>query len=288
MAFRAGRNAVAAVRNVVPRVWSWPDRPIGVQRDQPLTGLVHAVPVMPINPAQAGSPIAEGLYRIFEVVAAGVGLVLCLPVMALVAILIRFDSPGPVLFTQPRTTRSRAITGEEAQNASDLIAPPEGFRPDQLYYVPAFFRFIKFRTMYSDARTRFPDLYAYRYEQEEFHQRRFKEEEDPRVTRLGRWLRRLTLDELPNLWCVVCGSMRLVGPRPEISEVLKYYWPEEMYKFAVKPGITGLAQINGRGNLNWGETIGWDMEYVRTRSIALDLKIIALTLWYVLVRRGAF
>jgi Bacterial sugar transferase len=91
-----------------------------------------------------------------------------------------------------------------------------------------------------------------------------------------------------NLWSVLIGDMRLVGPRPEAPEVLRYYTTEEMYKFAYKPGVTGLAQINGRGFLNWGETLAWDLEYVRTRSIVLDLKIILLTLKHVIARRGAF
>jgi lipopolysaccharide/colanic/teichoic acid biosynthesis glycosyltransferase len=87
---------------------------------------------------------------------------------------------------------------------------------------------------------------------------------------------------------VLIGDMRLVGPRPEAPEVLRYYTTEEMYKFAYKPGVTGLAQINGRGFLNWGETLAWDLEYVRKRSIVLDLKIILLTLKHVIARRGAF
>ena len=82
--------------------------------------------------------------------------------------------------------------------------------------------------------------------------------------------------------------MALVGPRPEAPEVLQYYTAEEMVKFTLRPGITGLAQIGGRGLLNWGETIALDLEYVRTRSISLDLKIIMLTLLRVLTRRGAF
>src|SRR2546430_1588187 len=93
---------------------------------------------------------------------------------------------------------------------------------------------------------------------------------------------------LPNLWCVLTGKMRLVGPRPEAPEVLQYYTPEEMYKFACKPGITGLAQVNGRGLLNWGETLAWDLQYVSTRSVWLDLKIIAITLKHVVTRHGAF
>jgi lipopolysaccharide/colanic/teichoic acid biosynthesis glycosyltransferase len=101
-------------------------------------------------------------------------------------------------------------------------------------------------------------------------------------------LRTLSVDELPNLWSVLIGDMRLVGPRPEAPEVLQYYTPEEMIKFTLKPGITGLAQVGGRGLLNWGETLALDLQYVRTRSIALDLKIILLTIKRVVTRDGAF
>ncbi len=281
-------SVVVALLTAIPRALPWPRSAAGAHSSRLITGPVHAAPVVPVAPAGLGNQIAERLYRIFEIALALVGLTVSLPVIAMVALCIRLEYPGPVLFLQQRTTRSRAITSRDAQGEIDLIAPPGGFQPDQLYYVPTFFRFVKFRTMYSDARERFPKLYDYQFEQDQFHSRTFKDEDDPRVTRLGNWLRRLTLDELPNLWCVLMGSMRLVGPRPEIPDLLRYYRPDEMYKFSVKPGITGLAQINGRGNLTWGETIGWDLEYVRTRSVALDWKIIILTLWYVIVRRGAF
>ncbi len=116
--------------------------------------------------------------------------------------------------------------------------------------------------------------------------RRFQN--DPRVTRAGRLLRQLSLDELPNLWSVLTGEMSLVGPRPEAPEVLQYYTPEEMTKLTLRPGITGLAQASGRGLLNWGETLALDLQYVRTRSVALDLKIILLTIKRVITRHGAF
>ena len=109
-----------------------------------------------------------------------------------------------------------------------------------------------------------------------------------RVTRIGRILRKLSVDELPNFGSVFVGDMRLVGPRPEAPEVLQYYTVEEMYKFACKPGISGLAQISGRGFLNWGETLAWDLQYIRTRTVALDLKIILVTLKNLVTRRGAF
>jgi len=169
-----------------------------------------------------------------------------------------------------------------------LNPPPGGYEPDTMYYVPNYFTLAKFRTMYHDAKARFPEFYAYKFAQGEFHQQFPTIRYDPRVTRVGRILRKFSIDELPNLWSVLIGDMRLVGPRPEAPEVLQYYSPEEMYKFACTPGITGLAQINGRGLLNWGETLRWDLQYIRTRSVALDLKIILLTLTRVLTRRGAF
>jgi lipopolysaccharide/colanic/teichoic acid biosynthesis glycosyltransferase len=87
---------------------------------------------------------------------------------------------------------------------------------------------------------------------------------------------------------VVTGDMSLVGPRPEAPEVLQYYTAEEMIKFTLRPGITGLAQTCGRGLLDWGETLALDLQYVRTRSVALDLKIILLTIKRVTTRHGAF
>ncbi|MEZ5843959.1 MAG: sugar transferase [Hyphomicrobiaceae bacterium] len=248
---------------------------------------MFAVPVAPSeNLAQR---FAETAYRAFEIVVAALGLIVLTPVMIIEAIAIRIDSPGPALFRQTRVARSKAMAGRELVGRTDL-APGDGstFDPDRLYLVPDTFAFLKFRTMYQDARQRFPELYAYSFDHTEFHARKFKREDDPRVTRLGRILRKSTLDELPNLWCVLKGEMRLVGPRPELPDFLKYYSPEEMYKFSVKPGITGLAQIRGRGLLTWGDTLACDLEYVRTRTIWLDLKILFATGWLVLTRRGAF
>jgi lipopolysaccharide/colanic/teichoic acid biosynthesis glycosyltransferase len=232
--------------------------------------------------------LAEALYRGFEVLVALAGLTLGLPVMLVEALVIRWDSPGPVLFFHQRPGRSIMVRGRDLEGRADLIAPPGGYEPDTLYYVPSYFRLVKFRTMYHDARSRWPELYAYKFEPEEFHRQHTTYEADPRVTRVGRILRQLSVDELPNLWNVLVGDMRLVGPRPEAPEVLQYYTPQEMYKLACKPGITGLAQINGRGLLNWGEVLAWDLQYVRTRSVGLDLKIIFTTVKYVILRHGAF
>ncbi len=111
---------------------------------------------------------------------------------------------------------------------------------------------------------------------------------DPRVTPAGRWLRKSTLDELPNFWNVITGEMALVGPRPEIPEMLRYYNDEALKKFTVRPGITGLAQSSGRGNLLFLEGIELDIQYVENRSLALDLKIIWKTVSGILRQEGAF
>jgi lipopolysaccharide/colanic/teichoic acid biosynthesis glycosyltransferase len=217
-----------------------------------------------------------------------IGLTFTLPLMLIVAVVIRCDTAGPALFFHKRPGRSIIVRGRDLQGRADLRPPPGGYDPDTLYYVPTQFTLVKFRTMHSDARTRFPQFYAYKYAQGEFHRQYPTHRHDPRVTRVGKVLRKLSIDELPNLWSVLVGDMRLVGPRPEAPEVLQYYTPQEMYKFACKPGITGLAQSNGRGLLNWGETLSWDLRYVCTRSVGLDLKIILVTLQRVITRHGAF
>jgi lipopolysaccharide/colanic/teichoic acid biosynthesis glycosyltransferase len=142
--------------------------------------------------------------------------------------------------------------------------------------------------MYADSRARFPHLYAYCYTADEIGRLAFKVPCDPRVTRVGEFLRRTTLDELPNFWNVLTGAMALVGPRPEIPEMLPYYREEHLAKFSVPPGVTGLAQISGRGRLKFLETADLDTEYVRNRSLLLDARIFARTAWMILRRDGAF
>jgi len=248
---------------------------------------VYAVPVAS-GPKQSHW-LVEGAYKVFEQIFAAAALMVSLPVMVIEALIIKLDSPGPALFRHTRVCRSVVMRGRELANRPDLRAPDDkDFEPDELYWVPATFTLIKFRTMHHDALARFPELYNLDYGKEEFYKRRFKIEVDPRVTRVGRILRRLTIDELPNFWSVLKGEMCLVGPRPEHPDLLRYYSADEMYKFSVKPGVTGLAQVRGRGLLTQGETIACDLEYVRNRSISLDLKILFRTIMLVLMRRGAF
>ena len=248
-------------------------------------GRVHVIPV-PHSEISRGRE-AEALYRVFEIALASIGLMVGLPLMLAVAIMIRLDSPGPALFRHKRPARSIRLRGCELEGRPDLIPPPGGYDPEALYYVPAYFTLVKFRTMHHDARSRFPTYFPAAYAREDFRCQLPHVENDPRITRIGRVLRKLSVDELPNLWSVVVGDMRIVGPRPEAPEVLKYHTPEELIRFTSKPGITGLAQISGRKLLTWGETIALDLEYVRTRSVALDLKIILLTIEHLVTARGA-
>ncbi|MFN8556759.1 MAG: sugar transferase [Dehalococcoidia bacterium] len=179
--------------------------------------------------------------------------------IAILALIVRLDSPGPVIFRQKRIGKDGRL-----------------------------FTFYKFRTMWVDARRRYPDLYRYQYTPDEVATMKFKIQDDPRVTRAGQVLRKLSVDELPNFINVLRGDMTLVGPRPEIPEMAPYYTREQRAKFAVKPGITGLAQISGRGLLTLQATIAYDVEYVRRRSFWLDIMILARTLYATVVRLGAF
>jgi len=197
--------------------------------------------------------------RLFEIVVAIIALTVGLPVMLLIALVVKLGTPGPVLFFQKRV----GINGR-------------------------LFTFVKFRTMYADARERFPELYAYRYSPDEMGTLKFKVEEDPRATPQGRWLRKTSLDELPNFWNVLTGDMALVGPRPEIPEMVPYYKGEMLRKFSVRPGVTGPAQVSGRGRLGFYETVAYDVEYVRKASWRYDVKLLFKTLVMVLARDGAF
>jgi len=209
----------------------------------------------------AGAPYRPSLlYSLLERAACLVALALSLPVILVMMIAIRLDSPGLALFFQDRI----AIGAR---------------RP---------FRFIKLRTMYCDARERWPELYDCNFTPDQLPSVRLTLKDDPRVTRLGRFLRKSSLDELPNFWNVVKGDMRLVGPRPEMWEMLPHYDNRTLHKFDVKPGITGYAQVLGRGDLTFVETVDLDLKYVREASLRTDLWCIKETIIAVFLQRGAY
>jgi len=234
--------------------------------------------------------LAEALYRALEILFSLLALLLTLPIMIIEAIIIRIDSPGPILFFHKRAGRSVPTLGRKLVDRDDLKPEGDTFDPDKYYYVPSSFHFVKFRTMYQDALQKHPEYYWWKYDldQEQLKNMYYKLEDDPRVTRLGKWFRKTTLDELPNFWNVLTGDMRLVGPRPEACEILRFYTPEQLLKFTVKPGITCLSKIHGRGNLSFQEQVFWDVKYVKTRSLRLDLKILFKTFWLIIMGKGAF
>jgi lipopolysaccharide/colanic/teichoic acid biosynthesis glycosyltransferase len=224
--------------------------------------------------------------RTLDIAVSSLALMLLSPIFLVMALVVKLDSPGPVIFKQIRIGRDRRRRREHVRD--ERRSRDMGGRP---------FVFYKFRTMYADARTRFPELYAYDYTPDDLQNLPMKVlmgiktgqlGEDPRVPPLCRWFRRSSLDELPNFWNVLKGDMHVVGPRPDIPENLRYYKPWQMTKFDIEPGVTGLAQIHGRGRLSFYETLAYDTEMVERRSIALDLEILAKTAIRIVSRDGAF
>jgi lipopolysaccharide/colanic/teichoic acid biosynthesis glycosyltransferase len=193
--------------------------------------------------------------RVADVVIAAAGLVVLAPLFALVALAIRLDSRGPVIFTQVR-------------------AGGNG-RP---------FRMHKFRTMVSNAEALLPEIVAI----ETLAEPMFKLPDDPRRTRVGRFLRRASLDELPQLLNVLKGEMSLVGPRPEQLELVERYAPEQRFRLAVKPGMTGPMQVFGRGALSFEERLAVERDYIENLTLGRDLRILALTIPTALTGRGAY
>jgi exopolysaccharide biosynthesis polyprenyl glycosylphosphotransferase len=196
-----------------------------------------------------------GLKRVFDVIVGLIVLVLTIPLFLLAGLAIVLDSGLPIFFRQTRG-------GERA-------------RP---------FQMLKFRTMVRDAEARLPELVRF----DELTDPMFKLKADPRVTRVGRVLRRTSLDELPQLVNVLRGEMSIVGPRPEQLELVERYAPEHQFRLAVKPGITGPMQVYGRGELTFEERLAVEREYVENLSLARDIRILLMTLPAVLGRRGAF
>jgi lipopolysaccharide/colanic/teichoic acid biosynthesis glycosyltransferase len=187
--------------------------------------------------------------RAFDVVFALAVLVLAAPVLLLAMLAIRIDTPGGALFRQRRMGRDGRI-----------------------------FELVKLRGMHVDARERFPELYDYaRHAQDDAPGFFFHAEDDPRVTRVGRVLRKFSIDELPNFWNVVRGDMSVVGPRPEIPELAHMYGDALLTILSVRPGVTSPAKAQGRDGLSLDETIASDLAYVEGRSWRQDLRTIGQT-----------
>jgi lipopolysaccharide/colanic/teichoic acid biosynthesis glycosyltransferase len=206
------------------------------------------------------SHLTEVAIRLLDFVGAAVLLTLLAPLLLIVAVAIKLDSPGSVIFRQRRLGRN--------------------LKP---------FFVAKFRTMGEGSDT---DAHRTHVEQmivdgDRGERPMTKLQEDTRVTRAGSFLRRTSIDELPQLWNVLKGEMSLVGPRPPIQYEVDRYPEEALRRFAVRPGVTGLWQVSGRSLLTFRQMIELDAEYVERRSFALNLKLLLLTLPTVIHGKGA-
>nr|WP_245647194.1 sugar transferase [Microtetraspora niveoalba] len=213
---------------------------------------VAGLPLLHVeHPELAG--IRQLIKNVFDRVVAGLALVVLSPLLAALAVAVRVSSPGPALFRQTRVGKD----GVE-------------------------FTILKFRTMWQDAEARKVDLVS------DAGGVLFKIRQDPRVTPMGGWLRRRSLDELPQLINVVKGHMSLVGPRPPLPEEVARYRDDVRRRLVVRPGMTGLWQVNGRSDLSWEESVRLDLRYVESWSLMLDLQILWKT-WSAVIRgAGAY
>ncbi|WP_320664023.1 sugar transferase [Prochlorococcus sp. MIT 1223] len=199
--------------------------------------------------------------RIGDIIFSGSLLILGIPVFFLLAVLVKLSSRGPVFYIQERVGRNYRKFG-----------------------------CIKFRTMYKDADTLLKNLLLSSPELKKEFESDFKLRKDPRITPLGRFLRRSSLDELPQFLNVLKGEMSVVGPRPIVVEELEKYGLSMDEVISVRPGLTGLWQVSGRNNLSYTKRVKIDLFYARNRSFKLDLEIIFLTIGVLFfpMDRGAY
>jgi len=215
---------------------------------------VGGLPLMHIDPPRATDAARWGK-RLFDLFGSTFLIVAFSPLMAYAAIRVRLADGGPVFFRQTRTGRD----GNQ-------------------------FGCLKFRTMVVDAEERLAELHA----QTGYEAGLFKMADDPRVTKPGKWLRRYSLDELPQLFNVWRGEMSLVGPRPPLPREVASYESDVLRRLRVRPGMTGLWQVSGRSDLSWAEAVRLDLYYVDNWSMLQDLSILGRTVGAVFGSRGAY
>lgn len=193
--------------------------------------------------------------RLFDIIISFFALIVLFPLLIIVALVIKLDSRGPVIFIQKRVGKD----GEE-------------------------FLFYKFRSMVHGAER----LKEHLHHLSETDGPIFKIKHDPRITRIGRFLRKTSIDELPQFFNVLKGNMSLVGPRPPLPEEVAKYTPHQLKRLSIKPGLTCLWQISGRSNISFYEWIELDIYYINYMSFLLDLKILIRTIPVVITGRGAY
>ncbi len=199
---------------------------------------------------------AHGLKRAFDIVASGAALLAASPVFALTALAIKIEDGGPVFFKQMRI----------------------GYRGKQ-------FPMWKFRSMVVNAEA----LKAKLQEQNEMQGGViFKMKNDPRITKVGQFIRKYSIDEVPQFWNVFVGDMSVVGPRPALAREVAEYTPEDRQRLLAKPGITCLWQVGGRSEIDFAGQVRLDVQYIRSSSLWTDIKLLVLTIPAVLMGKGAY
>jgi exopolysaccharide biosynthesis polyprenyl glycosylphosphotransferase len=216
---------------------------------------VRAMPQRFMLSSRGLSPVQRVAKRIIDILAASAGLLLVFPVLVIVAIVIRLESPGPIFFRQKRVGKGGRL-----------------------------FNIYKFRSMVADAEALQSTVTQIDRDGNVIH----KQEGDPRVTRVGAFLRKSSLDELPQLFNILVGDMSLVGPRPELPWLVDKYEAWQRARFLVPQGLTGWWQVTGRSDKPCHLSTEDDLYYVENYSIWLDIKIILMTIPVVLQRKGAF
>ena len=197
-----------------------------------------------------------GMKRMIDIVSAIIGLIVLFPLFVFIAFCIKFEDPrGPVFFSQPRVGKDEKT-----------------------------FKIYKFRSMVTDAEEKLKDLISLN----EVPGAMFKMKEDPRVTKIGKFIRKTSIDELPQLWNVLIGDMSLVGPRPPLLRELAQYTNYDKQRLLITPGCTGLWQVSGRSSLTFHDMVRLDLEYIIKRSVWLDIKIILKTVLLLVGSRNAY
>jgi len=193
--------------------------------------------------------------RALDIIGAGLLLLAAAPLFALIAVLIKLEDNGPIFFTQTRV-------GQDGRE----------------------FKMFKLRSMCCDAEKRLAEVLAKNHHKDGVT---FKSKSDPRITKVGKWLRKLSLDELPQLYNVFVGDMSLVGPRPPLPREVAKYTPADRRRLAVKPGITCIWQISGRAEIDFSGQVRLDVDYIEQQNLWTDLSILSKTLPAVISGKGA-
>jgi exopolysaccharide biosynthesis polyprenyl glycosylphosphotransferase len=218
---------------------------------------INGIPLLSIKPTTAIQGWNRLLKRTLDVIGAGYCLLALAPIWGIIALCVRLDSPGPILFRQERVGRAGAK-----------------------------FVCLKFRSMREDADS--SAVVQKILAQNEASGPIFKIKNDPRMTRVGRFLRRWSLDEIPQFWNVIRGDMSLVGPRPPLPREVAQYEPWQLRRLEAAPGLTGLWQVSGRSELSFDEMVMLDLYYVENWSLGLDLRILVRTIPAVCRGGGAY